>query len=269
MKDFNKTVDYVHRIKQRFASDPDTYIEFLELLQRYQKEQMSISVVYRRVHMLFKGQLDLLEEFQKMLPADHNGNQGNTSGQLAGGNGALLDSTDQIQPASSNRVPMKDNSTERKGVDDDRMSLVGSLHRLEDIPNPHLTILQKRQASEDPEIRRWEPHPAALPAVRSKPELGTINLPLLFSVSATQLTAPPHKRARTDSGVEVHSAQVTPSTPSPGGQSAKVEDSILPIREARNVRSREMASICTYFPKGACWLRTSLTLGKIDSFRNV
>ncbi|KAG8737241.1 Transcriptional regulatory protein sin3, partial [Ceratobasidium sp. 414] len=43
MIEFNQAVNYVNKIKQRFASDPDTYKQFLEILQTYQKEQRPIA----------------------------------------------------------------------------------------------------------------------------------------------------------------------------------------------------------------------------------
>ncbi|CAE6406710.1 unnamed protein product [Rhizoctonia solani] len=100
MVEFNQAVNYVNKIKQRFASDPDTYKQFLEILQTYQKEQRPIAEVYQQVNVLFNNQRDLLEDFQHFLP-DHGGNGGNVSGQSAGNNGALFGMMAQIQAAES------------------------------------------------------------------------------------------------------------------------------------------------------------------------
>ncbi|EUC56682.1 histone deacetylase complex, SIN3 component, putative [Rhizoctonia solani AG-3 Rhs1AP] len=99
MVEFNQAVNYVNKIKQRFASDPDTYKQFLEILQTYQKEQRPIAEVYQQVNVLFNNQRDLLEDFQHFLP-DHN-NAGNASGQSVGG-GTLFGMMAQIQAAEGN-----------------------------------------------------------------------------------------------------------------------------------------------------------------------
>ena len=43
--EFNHAINYVNKIKNRFSSDPDTYKQFLEILQTYQKEQRPIRAV--------------------------------------------------------------------------------------------------------------------------------------------------------------------------------------------------------------------------------
>lgn len=45
--EFNHAINYVNKIKQRFSGDPDTYKQFLEILQTYQKEQRPIHDVSR------------------------------------------------------------------------------------------------------------------------------------------------------------------------------------------------------------------------------
>ncbi|GAN05808.1 paired amphipathic helix protein Sin3a isoform 1 [Mucor ambiguus] len=66
--EFNHAINYVNRIKNRFASNPDIYKQFLEVLKTYQKEQKPIDEVYDHVHYLFSGADDLLEEFKQFLP---------------------------------------------------------------------------------------------------------------------------------------------------------------------------------------------------------
>lgn len=43
--EFNHAINYVNKIKNRFSSEPDTYKQFLEILQTYQKEQKPIQEV--------------------------------------------------------------------------------------------------------------------------------------------------------------------------------------------------------------------------------
>ncbi|KAG0953193.1 hypothetical protein G6F57_001621 [Rhizopus arrhizus] len=66
--EFNHAINYVNRIKNRYAHDPDTYKQFLEILQTYQKDNRPIQEVYTHVQYLFNGAPDLLEEFKQFLP---------------------------------------------------------------------------------------------------------------------------------------------------------------------------------------------------------
>ena len=66
--EFNHAINYVNKIKQRFSGEPDTYKQFLEILQTYQKEQRPIHEVYAQVTVLFDHAQDLLEEFKQFLP---------------------------------------------------------------------------------------------------------------------------------------------------------------------------------------------------------
>ncbi|KAI8981426.1 hypothetical protein BDB01DRAFT_851219 [Pilobolus umbonatus] len=66
--EFNHAINYVNKIKNRFSNDPDTYKQFLEILQTYQKEQKPIQEVYAQVQVLFNGAEDLLAEFKQFLP---------------------------------------------------------------------------------------------------------------------------------------------------------------------------------------------------------
>ncbi|KAI0931347.1 hypothetical protein AcW2_000258 [Taiwanofungus camphoratus] len=69
--DFNHAIQYLNKIKTRFADDPETYKQFLEILQTYQKEQKPLheTPVYAHVQMLFKDAPDLMDEFKDFLPA--------------------------------------------------------------------------------------------------------------------------------------------------------------------------------------------------------
>ncbi|TPX57792.1 hypothetical protein PhCBS80983_g03578 [Powellomyces hirtus] len=79
--EFNHAINYVNKIKNRFSSEPETYKQFLEILQTYQKEQKPIQEVYAQVQVLFKGAPDLLDEFKQFLP--DNSNNGQNQNQLA------------------------------------------------------------------------------------------------------------------------------------------------------------------------------------------
>ncbi|KAL2918180.1 hypothetical protein HK105_202107 [Polyrhizophydium stewartii] len=72
--EFNHAINYVNKIKNRFASEPETYKQFLEILQTYQREQKPIQEVYAQVQVLFHGAPDLLDEFKQFLP-DNSSNQ--------------------------------------------------------------------------------------------------------------------------------------------------------------------------------------------------
>ncbi|KAJ3048832.1 Transcriptional regulatory protein sin3 [Rhizophlyctis rosea] len=86
--EFNHAINYVNKIKNRFSTEPETYKQFLEILQTYQKEQKPIHDVYAQVQVLFKGAPDLLDEFKQFLP-DNSNNQGQ-GGLGALGRGGLL-----------------------------------------------------------------------------------------------------------------------------------------------------------------------------------
>ena len=66
--EFDQAINYVTKIKTRFAKQPETYKAFLEILHTYQKEQKTIKEVYEQVSHLFKSHTDLLSEFSQFLP---------------------------------------------------------------------------------------------------------------------------------------------------------------------------------------------------------
>ena len=69
--EFNHAINYVNKIKTRFANEPDTYKHFLEILQTYQKDAKPIQEVYSQVTELFKGAQDLLQDFKQFLPENN------------------------------------------------------------------------------------------------------------------------------------------------------------------------------------------------------
>ncbi|KAF2674478.1 hypothetical protein BT63DRAFT_419768 [Microthyrium microscopicum] len=66
--EFNHAINYVNKIKNRFATQPDIYKQFLEILQTYQRESKPIGEVYNQVTTLFRSAPDLLQDFKQFLP---------------------------------------------------------------------------------------------------------------------------------------------------------------------------------------------------------
>ncbi|TBU34473.1 hypothetical protein BD311DRAFT_649726 [Dichomitus squalens] len=69
--EFHHAINYLSKIKNRYHDDQQTYKQFLEILQTYQKEQRHVqdqSQVYAQVQMLFKDAPDLMDEFKDFLP---------------------------------------------------------------------------------------------------------------------------------------------------------------------------------------------------------
>ena len=66
--EFDHAINYVTTIKRRFATEPETYKKFLEILHTYQKEQRGIKEVLDEVSVLFSEHPDLLKEFTYFLP---------------------------------------------------------------------------------------------------------------------------------------------------------------------------------------------------------
>ncbi|KAJ3731949.1 hypothetical protein DFJ43DRAFT_1076534 [Lentinula guzmanii] len=69
-EEFNHAIQYLNKIKTRYSDDANTYKQFLDILQAYQKEQRHLqdSQVYVQVQVLFKDAPDLLAEFKDFLP---------------------------------------------------------------------------------------------------------------------------------------------------------------------------------------------------------
>ncbi|KAF9059889.1 hypothetical protein BDP27DRAFT_1385647 [Rhodocollybia butyracea] len=68
--EFNHAIQYLNKIKARYSDDANTYKQFLDILQAYQKEQRHLqdSQVYVQVQVLFKDAPDLLAEYKDFLP---------------------------------------------------------------------------------------------------------------------------------------------------------------------------------------------------------
>ncbi|XP_046681796.1 paired amphipathic helix protein Sin3a-like [Homalodisca vitripennis] len=84
--EFKHAISYVSKVKNRFQEQPDKYKRFLEILQKYQKEQQNLkegagpgtqstdnkqmteAKMYSQVAKLFEDHDDLLAEFVHFLP---------------------------------------------------------------------------------------------------------------------------------------------------------------------------------------------------------
>jgi len=66
--DFNSAISYVNKVKHRFNHQPDTYKQFLEILQVYQNESTPIRDLHAQVAILFSSAPDILEDFRQFLP---------------------------------------------------------------------------------------------------------------------------------------------------------------------------------------------------------
>ncbi|XP_042006838.1 paired amphipathic helix protein Sin3-like 3 isoform X1 [Salvia splendens] len=66
--DFEEAIGFVNKIKTRFQGDHHVYNAFLDILNIYRKNNMSITEVYQEVSGLFQDHADLLVEFTHFLP---------------------------------------------------------------------------------------------------------------------------------------------------------------------------------------------------------
>ncbi|KAJ2917816.1 hypothetical protein MD484_g2589, partial [Candolleomyces efflorescens] len=73
--EFNHAIQYLNKIKARYSDDQNTYKQFLDILQTYQREgkHSQDNQVYLQVQMLFKDAPDLIVEFKNFLPEAVNG----------------------------------------------------------------------------------------------------------------------------------------------------------------------------------------------------
>ncbi|KIJ29114.1 hypothetical protein M422DRAFT_54338 [Sphaerobolus stellatus SS14] len=65
-----QAIEYVNRIKQRYADDPASYHHFLKLLEKFNKNPGEQHQVLQQIIQLFRNAPDLLDEFKLFLPAD-------------------------------------------------------------------------------------------------------------------------------------------------------------------------------------------------------
>ncbi|RLN54251.1 hypothetical protein BBJ28_00005632 [Nothophytophthora sp. Chile5] len=65
---FDRATSYLAAIKQRFVDDPETFNQFLDILQTFQKHQQSAHQVLDQVCLLFRDHPDLLRGFAFFMP---------------------------------------------------------------------------------------------------------------------------------------------------------------------------------------------------------
>lgn len=108
MVEFNHAISFVNKIKNRFNSDPETYKQFLEILQTYQRDTKDIAEVYAQVTILFNNAPDLLDEFKQFLPENGSGGALGSFMQAAGAQSMLAPPGSQEKPISKRSVKDKD-----------------------------------------------------------------------------------------------------------------------------------------------------------------
>ncbi|XP_024382732.1 paired amphipathic helix protein Sin3-like 4 isoform X2 [Physcomitrium patens] len=74
--EFDQAINYVSKIKSRFATKESVYKQFLEILNFYRKGNKTINEVYQEVAKLFADHPDLLEEFTYFLPGTNSAAMG-------------------------------------------------------------------------------------------------------------------------------------------------------------------------------------------------
>ncbi|KAG5191532.1 paired amphipathic helix, partial [Tribonema minus] len=65
--EFDYAISYVTTIKKRYATEPQVYQDFLEILRTYQQKERAIEDVLEQVSSLFADHPDLLREFTYFL----------------------------------------------------------------------------------------------------------------------------------------------------------------------------------------------------------
>lgn len=63
-------INYMEKIKNRFADDSEKYSEFLSIMGQFKKQELETVEVIARVKVLFKDQPDLLQGFSTFLPPE-------------------------------------------------------------------------------------------------------------------------------------------------------------------------------------------------------
>ncbi|KAJ3385626.1 Transcriptional regulatory protein sin3 [Entophlyctis sp. JEL0112] len=128
--EFNQAISYVNKIKNRFINEPETYKQFLEILQTYQKDNKPIQEVYAQVQVLFKGAPDLLDEFKHFLPEVNSSGPPKAAGPTVRGVGANMppmgnwsgndarrgSATGSMPPVSAPQPPPKKGGGKRAGM---------------------------------------------------------------------------------------------------------------------------------------------------------
>eukprot|EP00177_Eucheuma_denticulatum_P001932 GFKZ01003446.1.p1 GENE.GFKZ01003446.1~~GFKZ01003446.1.p1 ORF type:complete len:1910 (+),score=287.86 GFKZ01003446.1:187-5916(+) len=67
--EFERAINFVNTIKERFVDNPETFESFLSALSRFREEQKGIREVFEAVADVFGPHKDLLQQFKEFLPA--------------------------------------------------------------------------------------------------------------------------------------------------------------------------------------------------------
>ncbi|WVQ97064.1 hypothetical protein IAU59_004174 [Kwoniella sp. CBS 9459] len=159
--EFNHAISFVNKIKNRFNSDPDTYKQFLEILQTYQRDTRDIAEVYEQVTKLFSNAPDLLDEFKQFLP--ENGGFGGM------GFGSFMQAATSAPPP----VPEK-TSSQKRGAKEAKES--GSSKKRRPAGESAKAGAQQKKSksgarADTPSVEEVEPTPVAPPpAVAAPPQ---------------------------------------------------------------------------------------------------
>jgi histone deacetylase complex regulatory component SIN3 len=68
LKKVEEAVEYVLKVKERFANAPFIYAEFLKTMAEYRHHTISTEEVMHRILSIFTAHLDLLIDFNRFLP---------------------------------------------------------------------------------------------------------------------------------------------------------------------------------------------------------
>lgn len=73
---FEDALNYVNKIKGQFGDEEPVYQAFLDILDKYRKDEITICMVYDEISHIFKDHPDLTEEFARFLPDSSKCNTG-------------------------------------------------------------------------------------------------------------------------------------------------------------------------------------------------
>lgn len=137
--EFNHAINYVNKIKNRFATQPEIYKSFLDILQTYQRESRPIQEVYGQVTKLFESATDLLEDFKQFLPETTSRSKASSHSKRKAAEEAIMTSnvrgesakTAQLQktPHAEHRLPPVGNFAPTPTVNKDHKRKRGDTNR--------------------------------------------------------------------------------------------------------------------------------------------
>ncbi|KAF2837164.1 hypothetical protein M501DRAFT_1018074 [Patellaria atrata CBS 101060] len=66
--DNDYAIEYVGKIQDHFAKEPEKFKEFIAIIETYELDKAPIRTIYRQVRKLFEGDRQLFEQFRHFLP---------------------------------------------------------------------------------------------------------------------------------------------------------------------------------------------------------